>query len=388
MTHETGHWKTRKIPQVVWVIGDIYNNLWKKTLDENKLLGLGDALDAEKLLQMQSPWSVIKNERNLTTQSILQNLKDGLNKTKFSTREIFMKWLNERDEQEYNYVWNREINYVLEHLNRASTYCNREWLNNNGMVVQEGTTSNIFQTLSLAFGESLEIMAEKIRKELTKYRGTLKYKQHDKKNWISRFLDNKTSASWDPLLFCVCANLFNCIVSIQNNGSEEYRIYPDGVSFTTIIKFGRVEVSKYVHLKCIREVFVGVEVGALYTCKKSTKCYDCLTMRETMEVQLARITGKENKPMPEQLLADHVAAVDGVIEKKEKLQKNVDNLSKELHQSKEKTGKLIHICGEISKAISKIDALKSEMDGICNEETQNQEHPDLLEHTRLNNGVL
>lgn len=93
----------------------------------------------------------------------------------------------------------------------------------------------------------------------------MKYKQHDKKNWISRFLDNKTSASWDPLLFCVCANLFNCIVSIQNNGSEEYRIYPDGVSFTTIIKFGRVEVSKYVHLKCIREVF-GMYLKVIFLC--------------------------------------------------------------------------------------------------------------------------
>lgn len=69
---------------------------------------------------------------------------------------------------EYNYIRQREINYVLDKLNRASTYCNREWLNNNGMVVQEGTTSNIFQTLSLAFGEPVEIMAEKIRKELTK----------------------------------------------------------------------------------------------------------------------------------------------------------------------------------------------------------------------------
>lgn len=98
MTHETGHWKKRKIPQVAEVINYIYNNLWKKPLEEDKLLGLGDALDAEKLLQMQSPWSVIRNERNLTTQSILQNLKDG-SKKQFSTREIFMKWLNERDEQ-------------------------------------------------------------------------------------------------------------------------------------------------------------------------------------------------------------------------------------------------------------------------------------------------
>lgn len=78
---------------------------------------------------------------------------------------------------------------------------------------------------------------------------------HDKKDWISKILEKKVSASWDPLVFCVCANLHNCIVSIQANESEEYRIYPDSVSFTTIIKFARVAVSKYVHLKCNREVF-------------------------------------------------------------------------------------------------------------------------------------
>lgn len=64
------HWKTRKIPQVIWVIDEIYNNLWRKTINQQRLQKLGDELDAEKLLQMPKPWSVIKMEKNLTTKHI------------------------------------------------------------------------------------------------------------------------------------------------------------------------------------------------------------------------------------------------------------------------------------------------------------------------------
>lgn len=69
---------------------------------------------------------------------------------------------------EYNYVWQREINYVVDKLNRVIKYCNCEWLNNNGMVVQEEIFSNIFQILFFVFGELVEIMVEKICKELMK----------------------------------------------------------------------------------------------------------------------------------------------------------------------------------------------------------------------------
>lgn len=92
------HWKTRKIPQVIWVIDEIYNNLWRKTINQQRLQRLGDELDAEKLLQMPKPWSVIKMEKTLTTKLIFQMLKDG-SKKNFSTREIFMKWLHDRDRQ-------------------------------------------------------------------------------------------------------------------------------------------------------------------------------------------------------------------------------------------------------------------------------------------------
>lgn len=47
---------------------------------------------------MPKPWSVIKMEKNLTTKLIFQMLKDG-SKKNFSTREIFMKWLHDRDRQ-------------------------------------------------------------------------------------------------------------------------------------------------------------------------------------------------------------------------------------------------------------------------------------------------
>lgn len=92
------HWKTRKIPQVIWVIDEIYNNLWRKTINQQRLQRLGDELDAENLLQMSKPWSVIKIGKNLTTENVFQMLKDG-SKKNFSTREIFMKWLHDRDKQ-------------------------------------------------------------------------------------------------------------------------------------------------------------------------------------------------------------------------------------------------------------------------------------------------
>lgn len=41
-------------------------------------------------------WSVIKMEKNLIIKYILEMLKDGLKKN-FLIREIFMKWLYDRD---------------------------------------------------------------------------------------------------------------------------------------------------------------------------------------------------------------------------------------------------------------------------------------------------
>lgn len=82
-----------------------------------------------------------------------------------------------------------------------------------------------------------------------------KYKDHDRKDWIPTVFKMRTSVPWDPLVFYVCANRYNCVVSIQANDTDEYRIYPETVSNKPIIKFARVEFSKYVCLKRDQEVF-------------------------------------------------------------------------------------------------------------------------------------
>lgn len=65
----------------------------------------------------------------------------------------------------------------------------------------------------------------------------------------------RTSVPWDPLVFYMCANIYKCVVSIQANDTDEYRIYPDTVSNKPIIKFARVELSNYVCLKLDQEAF-------------------------------------------------------------------------------------------------------------------------------------
>lgn len=65
----------------------------------------------------------------------------------------------------------------------------------------------------------------------------------------------RVSVPWDPLVFCICANKYNCVVSIQANDTDEYRIYPETVAKKQTIKFAQVNSSKYVCLKLDQEVF-------------------------------------------------------------------------------------------------------------------------------------
>lgn len=115
-------------------------------------------------------------------------------------------------------------------------------------------------------------------------------------------------------------------------------------------------------------------------------------MQETMRGQLARISQEQaskNKNLKgEKLVAAHSLAVDRVIDEKEELQESVDSLGKELDQSKKQTGKLVHICSEISNAISVINALKCQMDEIVNDEKQKQECSDSSEPMKLNNAQV
>lgn len=78
---------------------------------------------------------------------------------------------------------------------------------------------------------------------------TIQYSAFDKKNWTAN------PESWDPLVFYVCANKFKCIVSIQADDTEEFRIYPDILSVELIVKFGQLNQSEFVYLKSNRKIF-------------------------------------------------------------------------------------------------------------------------------------
>lgn len=115
-------------------------------------------------------------------------------------------------------------------------------------------------------------------------------------------------------------------------------------------------------------------------------------MQETMKSQLARMSQDrtfQNKNLQgEQLVAAHSLAFDTVIDEKQELHESVYSLGKELDQSKKQTGKLVHICNELSKAVSVIDALKCHMNEIVNNEKQKQECPDSSEPMKLNNAQV
>lgn len=73
---------------------------------------------------------------------------------------------------------------------------------------------------------------------------TINYEDYDKNDWITCQVSN----DWDPLVFFLCANINKCVVCIQVDDTEEYRIYPSNNSNSLAIKFGQLEKSKFVYL--------------------------------------------------------------------------------------------------------------------------------------------
>lgn len=74
---------------------------------------------------------------------------------------------------------------------------------------------------------------------------TIIYSDYDHNGWITRI---GLSNDWDPLVFFICANVKKCVVCIQVDETEEYRIYPWKKSGSLVIKFGQLEKSKFVYL--------------------------------------------------------------------------------------------------------------------------------------------
>lgn len=73
---------------------------------------------------------------------------------------------------------------------------------------------------------------------------TINYEDYDQNDWVTSPVSN----DWDPLVFFLCANIKKCVVCIQVDNTEEYRIYPRDDSNPLAIKFGQLEKSKFVYL--------------------------------------------------------------------------------------------------------------------------------------------
>lgn len=90
------HWKSRRNPQVIWIIDEIYNTCWQATkFSTQKLQNLGDELDDESLLHFSSSfpsWQTLKEATGVDKRELFKLLKDHSIKT-FTTRIIFMKMI-------------------------------------------------------------------------------------------------------------------------------------------------------------------------------------------------------------------------------------------------------------------------------------------------------
>lgn len=319
--------KPRKVDQVVQIINEIYIGLWQSALNLRELHKCGDELDAEKLLNVYpSSWNEIK-EGNMKSRELFEMLKNHSEKT-FATRDIFMKWLKSKNKSEHDFIRQKEIQWVLDILNnKKKKCCTREWLNGRGMIVQEDLENNVFSTLSKAFGESTQ---EKVLKEFSEHRYDLKYTKFGSKNWITAVLQKPHAPRWDPIVFCVCANVHKCIVSIQADETNEYRFYPESIDTpTSIVKFGRLDFSKYVYLRCNRGVFDSVNVYGLYQiCPFSETPSDSSEIEQVMRDQLLHFQADPVNPNlhGRDLTNAHTTAINRVLDEKEELQGNVHNL--------------------------------------------------------------
>lgn len=92
----TKDWKSRRNPQVIWLINEIFNTFWEMTqLNTQRLLDLGDELDDESLFQFSSSfpsWKTYREAFTVDKKELFKQLKNNAVKT-FTTRIIFMKMI-------------------------------------------------------------------------------------------------------------------------------------------------------------------------------------------------------------------------------------------------------------------------------------------------------
>ncbi|XP_062603323.1 uncharacterized protein LOC134265101 [Saccostrea cucullata] len=229
----------------------------------NRIHSLGDELNKHKLFKNPKiRWDDVKEGR-MSKPELFLWLRENSEKS-FSTREIYMTWVKEWDREVFLRIHKEEINYIMNKLNKRTSYKTAEWFNSNKMIVQDG--AEMLDNLSFAFGDRTTVEM-KIRQEIKKHR--VHYNEFDNcSKWITEFLNQESPDTWNPFVFYICANAFRCTVCIVVSGREEYRIHSlEQESHMAIVHFGIIGSSQYVYLRCNRKVFDALNIFRLSSAK-------------------------------------------------------------------------------------------------------------------------
>lgn len=89
---EDEHSRTRKVPQVIMFVNEMYNKLDVSAFNVKTIHQLGDELDGEHLLNGSQSWKKVKESTQLDKKRLVQFLKDS------SEKNIYCKdYLHEVD---------------------------------------------------------------------------------------------------------------------------------------------------------------------------------------------------------------------------------------------------------------------------------------------------
>lgn len=208
-----------------------------------------------------------------------------------------------------------------------------------GLIKQCHESDSMFETLSSAFMDDPDVVHKKIEKALLK---SPKYKTFDTNAWITRPLSNR----WDPLVFYICANEYQRVISIQVDETQEYRIFPDETPRFPSVRCLQIEQFKYVHWPdCL---------GAIDETEEHNDEKDYKASKDYLENQLEKI-----KIFFDPKEAEKIKTNESCLDEDHLIKENMDMVDKTLsfvqHQEK-----------EIAKRDQTIDETVEEFDNAVN----------------------
>lgn len=244
------NWKTtKKSTQVEETINKMYSAIKDKRIKKEIFDSLGDRLEKNNQFNDGFSWKTVKGG-NMKSSELVSNFVHYAKKT-FISRGIFLDFLENWNPSILADIKSLELKNTLAYLSKDKKlrkFCSLENLIGNGSNPPYKESKRMIETLSTAFGEEAQMMRRRIEKEL-RINPNYRIYMHDKNKWNVKPLSN----NWDPLVFYICANIKECIICIQVDETEEYRVFPDKTPKLPAVRFGQIEQFEFVYLPGVAE---------------------------------------------------------------------------------------------------------------------------------------